>query len=301
MRSNAAHFEMIAPASLEGVLQALAEKPGTYLAMAGGTELMVALGAGRLAARQLVSLNHLRELRFIEEGHDAVTVGSGTTFTDLRRSEPIGRGFPLLSLAASWTGSVANQNRGTLGGNIVNGSPAADSPPALLVYEAKVQVVSVRGMRTIPYREFHVGYKKTALAVDELVHSIVLARVGAGWQGYIRKVGTRNAQAISKVALAGLAKVEGGIVRELRIAAASLREVPMRCVGTEEALRDRQINQQTVAVARAALGAEAKPIDDIRSTAHYRAAVAGNLLEDFLFGLGLGHELRASHAPRHGL
>jgi CO/xanthine dehydrogenase FAD-binding subunit len=287
MRSNAAHYEMIAPPTLNDALRLLSEEPGLHLPIAGGTELMVAFAAGRLSARRLLSLNHLRELRFIDESEDAVTVGSGTTFTDLRRSAAIAKRFPLLAMAASWTGSVANQNRGTLGGNIVNGSPAADSPPALLVYEAKVQAVSARGMRVIPYRDFHVGYKKTALAEDELVHSIVLPALGVGWQGYIRKVGTRNAQAISKVALAGLAKAEDGFIREVRIGAASLREVPMRCVGTEAALIGQAANSQALAAARAALGEEAKPIGDIRSTARYRAAVAGNLLEEFLLGLGM--------------
>ncbi len=276
---------MTAPATLDAVLRLMAEEPGGHLPMAGGTELMVALGAGRLAARRLVSINHLRELRFIAEDADAVTVGSGTTFSDLRRSAAIAGEFGLLARAASWTGSVANQNRGTLGGNIVNGSPAADSPPALLVYEAVVRAVSVRGMRSIPYGEFHTGYKRTALAADELVHSLVLPRGCAGWHGYLRKVGTRNAQAISKVAVAGLARVEGGVIREVRIGAASLREVPMRCVAAEAAVVGRAASAETVAAARVALAGEARPIDDIRSTARYRGAVAGNLVTEFLESL----------------
>lgn len=285
MRSNAAHYAMVAPATLAEVLRLMADEPGSHLPIAGGTELMVALAAGRLAARRLVSINHLREMRFIEDSEDWVTIGSGTTFTDLRKSEVIGAEFELLAQAASWTGSVANQNRGTLGGNLVNGSPAADSPPALLVYEASLRLVSVRGERVVPYREFHTGYKTTLLAADELLHSVVLPRTTADWQGYIRKVGTRNAQAISKVAIAGLARVEDGVIREVRIGAASLREMPIRCLATEAAVSGRKVSGETIASARAALAGEARPIDDIRSTAKYRAAVAGNLVAEFLEGL----------------
>ena len=154
-----------------------------------------------------------------------MTVGSGTTFTDLRRHATIAADFPLLAQAASWTGSIANQNRGTLGGNIANASPAADSSPALLVYDADITLISAAGSRTMAYSDFHLAYKKTALRADELIHSIRLPRVAQG-HAYIRKVGTRNAMAISKVVLAGLSQMDGGVVRHLRLAAASLRETP---------------------------------------------------------------------------
>jgi len=211
--------------------------------------------------------------------------GSGATFTDIRRHEAIAEDLPLLTQAASWTGSIANQNRGTLGGNIVNASPAADSPPALLVYEALVTLISARGERTIPYRDFHLGYKKTVLAPDEILHRITLLRNMQGYKQYIRKVGTRNAQAISKTALAAIARANQGIIEDIRIAAASLREIPTRLPATEHALIGNLITPETIAAARAALIAESKPIDDIRSTARYRASVAANLLEEFLLTL----------------
>jgi CO/xanthine dehydrogenase FAD-binding subunit len=286
MRANAADYELIAPPTLSAVLDVLARDPGRYTPIAGGTELMVALGAGRLAQKHLISINHLKELRFIDATAEAVTIGSGATFTDLRRHPVISSDFPLLAKAASWTGSIANQNRGTLGGNIVNASPAADSPPALLAYNAALTLVSARGTRTLPYGDFHLGYKKTALASDELLYSIRIQRNFSGYISYIRKVGTRNAQAISKVALAGLALVsEGGAIEDIRIGAACLRETPVRCTAAEQAVVNRTVTPQTIAAARAALASEARPIDDIRSTAKYRAAVAGNLLEEFLRSL----------------
>lgn len=282
MRSDVTQYDLVAPVTLAAALDLLASDTG-LTPIAGGTELMVALSAGRLAQKQLLSINHLRELRFIDVAPDAITLGSGTTFTDLRRHPQIAADFPLLVQAASWTGSIANQNRGTLGGNIVNGSPAADSPPALLVYDATVTLVSVRGARSLPYRDFHLSYKKSVLAPDELLFSISLPRCYSGYRGYIRKVGTRNAQAISKIALAGLALLDANrIVTDIRLAAASLREVPTRCPAAEQALTGQPITPKTIATARAALLTEARPIDDIRSTARYRAAVAANLLEEFL-------------------
>ncbi len=282
------------------MLATLAENPGQYTPIAGGTEIMVALGAGRLTQKNLLSINHLKELRFINTTDSEITIGSGTTFTDIRRHAVITSDFSLLTQAASWTGSIANQNRGTLGGNIVNASPAADSPPALLAYGATLTLISAAGTRTIPYADFHLGYKKTALRPDELLHTITLKRNFEGYKSYTRKVGTRNAQAISKVAIAALALVEpqdparaaAGEARkivDIRIGAASLRDRPTRLPATEAVLLNKPITPETIAPliaqARAALTSETLPIDDIRSTAKYRAAVAANLLEEFLRSL----------------
>jgi CO/xanthine dehydrogenase FAD-binding subunit len=282
MRANVHQYDLTAPANLEAVLDILASEPGHYTPIAGGTELMVAFGAGHLAAKHLLSINHLKELRFIEVDAGSITLSSGTTFTDIRRHDVIQSEFPLLEQAASWTGSIANQNRGTLGGNIVNGSPAADSPPALLAYDAEVTLISARGTRTMPYTDFHLGYKQTALGPDELLHSITLKRAFHGYIQYTRKVGPRNAQAISKVAIAALARMKNGRIDDIRIGAASLRDRPTRLTVTESALHNQSITPETIAAARAALLTEAQPIDDIRSTAKYRTTVAANLIEEFL-------------------
>jgi CO/xanthine dehydrogenase FAD-binding subunit len=278
-------FDLFAPASVEEALRSLADEPGRHTLIAGGTELMVALGAGRLQQQSLLSLHRLRELRFIEENGDAILIGSGTTFTDIRRSALIAEHLPLLAQSASWTGSVANQNRATMGGNICNGSPAADTPPVLLAYGASVTLVSAAGQRTVPYSEFHMGYKRTALRPDELLHTIRVPRTFAGYRQYLRKVGTRNAQSISKVALAGVARMDGDVVADVRLGAASLMDRPSRCGAAEKAVLGQRIDEATVRAARAALSGEVRPIDDIRSTEKYRRAVADNLLEEFLRSL----------------
>jgi CO/xanthine dehydrogenase FAD-binding subunit len=285
MRSNIIQYDLIAPNSLDAVLQILADSPDRYTPIAGGTELMVALGAGRLQSKKLVSLWNLEELRFIEVSPDAIIIGAGSTFTDIRNHPVIAEEFPILAQAASWTGSIANQNRGTLGGNIVNASPAADSPPALLAYDAELTLVSTRGPRTLPYRDFHLAYKETALEPDELLHSITILRNYRSYETYIRKVGPRNAQAISKVALAVVTRMNRGQIEDIRVGAASVREYPARLTATEQSLTGKPLTPESIAAARAAVLTEVRPIDDVRSTAQYRATVAANLLEEFLLTL----------------
>jgi CO/xanthine dehydrogenase FAD-binding subunit len=285
MRGDAEAHELVAPGTLDAVLELMAGAPGKWTPIAGGTELMVAHAAGRLPASKLVSLWGIPDLRFIETTPQSIAIGAGTTFTDVRVDAAIASDLPLLTKAAAWIGSIANQSRATLGGNLVNGSPAADSSPALLVYDAEVELVSVRGRRGIPYSDFHTGYKKNVLAPDELLYAIHVPRRFSAHRQYLRKVGTRRAMAISKVALGATARLEDGLVRELRLAAASLAAFPARLYRAEDALRDRRVDTDSIRAARAALLAEVLPIDDIRSTAEYRRRVAANLLEEFLTGL----------------
>jgi len=285
MRSNVANYELIAPNSLDAVLQILADSPDRYTPIAGGTEIMVGLGAGRLQTQKLISLWNLEELRFIEAAPDAVVIGAGSTFADIRKHPVIADEFSILSEAASWTGSIANQNRGTLGGNIVNASPAADSLPALMVYEAELVLTSARGTRRMPYVEFHTGYKQTKLAADEIISAIALQPRFSGYHGYSRKVGTRNAQAIAKLCLAGLGKISGGQIDDVRLAIGSMAVTPVRLRRTEAVLLGQPYSAALMSEARQALESEVAPIDDIRSSALYRLHVAGNLLQEFLEGL----------------
>lgn len=285
MRAVPAQYELVAPASLAAVLQLMAAEPGVWTPIAGGTELMVQFGAGRLQARKLVSIFDLPELRAIQMSAAWLTIGAGCTYTDIRKHSDITSEFPLLAKAAGWTGGIANQNRGTLGGNIVNGSPAADSPPALLAYGAELELISARGVRRLPYANFHTGYKTSVLAPDELVLAIHLPRNFQSHFHYSRKVGPRTAQAISKIAIACIGLLRDGKVADIRIGLASMLHAPMRCPGTEAALGGRRLDDVIIQAARAALAAEVAPLDDIRSTARYRAHVAGNLLEEFLRGL----------------
>ena len=282
MRSDPSDYELVAPGSLSAVVSLMAQRPGEWLPIAGGTDVMVQYAAGKLSSRKLVSLWNLPELRRIDVSDGEVAIGAGCTYTDLREHEVVEREFPLLAAAARWTGGIANQNRGTLGGNIVNASPAADSLPALLVYEAELILVSSRGERRFKYVDFHTGYKQTLLAADELIRAIVLPRCFAGYIAYSRKVGARNAQAIAKVCIAAVGRMMNGAVDDVRIAVGSVAPTPLRLRETERALRGKALDAALVQHALDVAKGENHPIDDIRSTAVYRSAVTGNLVAEFL-------------------
>src|SRR5204863_1795727 len=186
MRGYVPAYELIAPKTLEHALSLLGD---TWKPFAGGTDLMVLLEAGKLQHKKFVSIWNLPELKGIEASPDAVTLGALTTYTELQRHPLVRDEFPLLAQAAGETGGIATQNRGTLGGNIVNASPAADSPPALLVYDAELELISASGSRWIPYCTFHTGYKKMNLRADELVARLRLPRRAERWTQYYRKDG----------------------------------------------------------------------------------------------------------------
>jgi OHCU decarboxylase len=277
---------MVAPNSLHAIISLLANEPGKWLPIAGGTDVMVQYAAGKLPARKLVSIWNLPELRRIQVTAEEVRIGAACTYTDIAKNDMIRREFTLLHTAARWTGGIANQNRGTIGGNIVNASPAADSLPALLVYDAELILVSIRGERRLPYVSFHTGYKKTLLATDELVQAICLPRRFAGYFSHARKVGARNSQAISKVCIAALGRLRDGVVDDVRIALGSVAPVPLRLTKTEQAVNGKEVDPALSSLAGRVAAAEVRPIDDIRSTAKYRAAVVGNLVAEFLNRLG---------------
>ena len=285
MKAYVPEYELVAPKKLDDALVLLSNEVGAWRPIAGGTDLMVLFEAGKLPYRRLVSLHALRELRGIEVTESHVTLGALTTYTEIQRHESLRREFPLLARAASWTGAVATQNRGTLAGNIANASPAADSPPALLAYDAKLELISARGSRRVPYSDFHTGYKTSVMAADEIIGRIRLPRSTSGCAQYLRKVGTRKAQAISKVALAGLAKVSGRTVERIRVALASVAPVPLRCVATENALVGRTLDREVIDLAKSTIASEIEPITDIRSTESYRRHAAMNLLGEFLESL----------------
>ena len=282
MRADPAEYKLVSPGNLQAVLSLLAGEPAQWLPIAGGTDVMVLYSAGKLPNRNLINILNIPELRQIAVLPDEIRIGAACTYTALRIHEIISREFPLLATAASWTGGIANQNRGTLGGNIVNASPAADSLPALLVYDAELTLISVRGERRVAYGNFHTGYKQTLLAADELIRDISLPRRFSGYFSHARKVGARNAQAISKVCLAALAQMGGGTIRDIRLALGSVAPVPLRLKETERMLTVKRIETALIEAARKIASMEIRPIDDIRSTARYRSVVAGNLVAEFL-------------------
>ncbi|MGH9683368.1 MAG: FAD binding domain-containing protein [Candidatus Acidiferrales bacterium] len=282
MRSHVPSYEMETPKDFGAALDRMANEPGGCKPFAGGTDLMVLLEAGKLVQRKFLNIWKLPEMKGIEITSSHAILGALTTYTEVRSNEVLAREFPLLCRAAAETGSVATQNRGTLGGNIANASPAADSPPALLVYDAEIEIASLRGVRWKAYSGFHAGYKTMDLSADELIRRIRLPRSKSDWKQHYRKVGTRGAQAISKVCFAGAAQMQQGRIADVRVALGSIAPIVLRAIETEKMLTGEKPSAAVWRLAQKTLAREITPIDDVRSTARYRQRVAQNLLVEFL-------------------
>lgn len=282
MRAYLPEYEIRTPKTLSDALDLLSRDVGVWKPFAGGTDLMVLFESGKLTHKNFINILPFRELKQIEITNDFVTIGGLTTYTQIQSNEVLQQEFSMLCKAASETGGLAIQNRGTIGGNIANASPAADSPPALLAYDADVELISSTGSRWVVYKDFHLDYKKTVMRQDELISRIRLPRTSRDWKTNYRKVGTRKAQAISKVCFAGAIKKENGKIIDARIVFGSVAPVPLRCVGTEDFLRGKDLDEKLIQDSRFKIQNEISPIDDIRSSARYRRNVSANLLEDFL-------------------
>ena len=284
MKSELHSLRTCSPKDISDALEILKTEPGQWMPLAGGTDLMVLLNAGKLFATHFMNLWNISELKEIHTNDDSIQLGALTTFSQLRSNKIIRNEFPVLFSISNQIGAWAIQNRATIGGNIANASPAADSSPGFLVYDAELELISQRGSRKIAYQDFHLGYKKTALKPDELIKSISLPR--KKWnpsdRHYFRKIGTRQAQAISKICFAGLLRHENTAIKDIRIAIGSVAPTPLRCVETEKFLKGNAHDPMLLQNAKKILSKEIKPINDIRSTGKYRFNLAKNLLEEFL-------------------
>lgn len=274
------------PASLAEALRRLAEEPD-LLPIAGGTDLMVVDRLARSQRRQVLDVTAIPELSRIEAADGGLAIGAGVSFDALGRHPEIVRRFPALAAAAGEVGGWQIQTRATLGGNVANASPAGDSLPVLLALEATVVVAGPDGERKVPYDRFHLGYRETALRRGELIVRLRLPDPPAGSRQAFRKVGTRLAQAISKVVVCGVGRVDGGgRVDHLRLAAGSVAATPVRLRAAEAAGEDGAWGDElAAAVGRAARG-EVAPIDDVRSTAAYRSAVLERVVRRLVLDLG---------------
>lgn len=279
MRGFTPAMDLRRPADFPEALALLGEG---WRPFAGGTDLMVVHGAGKLPPGRFLDLSRLPELMGIRETDTALDFGALVTYTDLQAHPAVHRHLPNLVKSARATGALAIQNRGTLGGNIANASPAADTPPSLLAYGAELVLTSSRGSRVVPYEAFHQGYKVMDLAPDELVARIRVPKPSGRSIHYFRKVGTRRAQAIAKLSLALFAEIADGCFATLRIGLGAIAPAPVRARHAEAVLLGATLAALPVERALEALRADMSPIDDLRSTAHYRATVTRNLLRQAL-------------------
>jgi carbon-monoxide dehydrogenase medium subunit len=273
------------PRNLFEAYERLASGPARPIA--GGTDVMVAI-TGELGPipERMLDLSRLEELRGISLEHEALVLGARTTYTEIRRSTVCREHLPTLVEAAATIGAAQIQNRGTIGGNIANASPAGDTLPVLLATDAAILVGGQRGEREIPVAGFFVDYRKTALAPDELILQVRIP-LPAGRSVRFRKVGTRRAQAISKVVIA-LAWHDLGTAgwKDVRVALGSVAATPIRAGATEAVLEGARPTPEVADRAAETLAGELNPIDDVRSTADYRRMVSARILHRLLRDAG---------------
>jgi carbon-monoxide dehydrogenase medium subunit len=250
--------------------------------MAGGTDLLVQI-TGELAPppARVLDLWRLDDLRGISVDDGRLILGALTTFTEIRRSKLCQEHLPALVEAAATIGAAQIQNRGTIGGNVANASPAGDTLPILLATDAELVLGSVRGERAVPAGAFWTGYRQTARRPDELLTRIRVP-LPRDRRVRFRKVGTRHAQAISKVVMALSWREDGGVWRDVRLGLGSVAPTPVRAVETERVLEGAAPRRATADHAASTLAAEIRPIDDVRSTADYRRIVAARVLHRLL-------------------
>jgi CO/xanthine dehydrogenase FAD-binding subunit len=231
---------------------------------------MVTTPEGRAELPGVLNVLGIPELRGIERRGDSLEIGAATTFSEIQSSPLLQAHCPALVAAAGEVGGWQIQNRATVGGNIANASPAGDSLPVLLALGASLILAGAGGERTVPYDHFHTGYRQTALQPGELIARVRLPVLPGGSTQSFRKVGTRRAQAISKIVVAGWFQIEAEHIRDLRLAAGSVAATPVRLTAVEDALRGAPVTAATADRAGAAAAAAVEPIDDVRSTADYR-------------------------------
>jgi CO/xanthine dehydrogenase FAD-binding subunit len=292
MAAHLFDYEVVHPADLDEALDALSSVP-ELVPLAGGTDLMAYLEGGVLQPCTLLNLQTIGELHGAPAFNGELTLPALATFRDARVTPVVREKYPMLAAAAAEVGTLAIQSRGTWTGNIANASPAADGVPALMAYDAEIELTGRLGRRTVSLDRFYTGYKQMDRRPNELITAIRVPPPGPGWRQYFRKVGARRYQAISKTLLAGrMLMGSEGEIRDIRLIFGSVAPFTLRAFRTEQVVRGKELTPDLIRGALAALQDEISPIGDIRSSAAYRRHVSANLLRDFLSRCSTNREPR---------
>ena len=259
------------------LLDALKE-PGAAI-LSGGTDLLVKIRGGLVRPKVLVDIGRLPSLRGIRSSETEIAIGSATPESEILSDPSIRETLPLLTAALASLGSVQIRNRGTLGGNLVNASPAADSAVPLLLYDAEIDLISLAGERVVPVETFFAGPGKTVLRPGEFVRTVRIPVPMPVFRPFYHKVGKRQALTIAIASLGALIRVDGSHIVEARLAAGSVAPTPLRLRTVEKRLRDVEISDNAIADARRFAAEAVSPIDDVRATAAYRRDVVGALVQ----------------------
>ena len=276
--------DYIKPGSIAEAVEAL-KTPGAML-LCGGTDLLVKRRMGIVEPKLFVDISDLAPLRVLREADGAIEIGAAVPIAEIIASPLVHEKLPLLPRVLGKLGSLQIRNRASLGGNLVNASPAADSAIPLLLYEAQLVLVSASGARNVPVEGFFRGPGKTVLQPGELIRAVRIPVPTSGFATFFHKVGRRKALTIAIASLGCLARVSAGKIAEIRIAAGSVAPTPLRLRRTEALLTGSELSAETIEQARDSARDEVSPIDDVRGSAAYRRAVIGDLLTRFLEELG---------------
>lgn len=284
------NFTYEKPTTLPEAIALYAANSGRFPILAGGTDIIVQWRSGAINLEGLIDISGIGDLRTIEASDDAVNIGTLVTHSSIISHPTICEHVPALAKASATIGALQVQNRGTIGGNIMNASPAGDTLPVLIACDAMFLAQDLRGERWIPAKDMYIGYRKTSLATGEILTRISIPKKKKMEVIRFYKVGTRRAQAISKVSLCVRATIQHGGIESITIAVGSAAPTIVRALGTETLLTGRAINSALIDQARYSLEDEISPIDDVRSTAKYRRFVAGSLLARFLREATVGNK-----------
>lgn len=272
-------MDFITPKTLQEVLTCLNEDNGKKQILAGGTDLVVKIRDNHVLPDRMISISEVKELTGIYEKNGFITIGATTTLTEIAENEIVKKHYPLLAQAAASVGAVQIRNRATVGGNVSNASPAADTVPALIALGAIATVVSTEQARKIPLEELYFGVGKTVIASNELLKSLYIPEPAENSAGVFFKLGKRKAQAISIVNGAVQIGVDDNKRKftHVRVAIGSVAPTVLRLKEVEESLLGKRINRENIETAAAIVKNKVNPISDIRATAAYRRETSCNL------------------------
>lgn len=272
-------FKYFSPTNIRDALSLLNEHKGGAKIIAGGTDLMVALLSSELSPKVLIDIGNIKELDGVRDNKDALSIGALTTHSVLVTSQPVKKRASIISEAARLIGSKQIRNRGTIGGNLVNASPAADLAPPLLALNARVKLVKTSGERVVPIHGFFTGVNETVLGSDELLTEIQIPHRQAKTGAAFIKIGRRSSFTLSVCCVAACITVSKSVCEDVRLAMGAVDRTPIRAVKAESFLKGKTLDEEVVAKAAEIASDETQPISDVRSTAAYRKSVAKVLVK----------------------
>ncbi len=275
-------IEYVRVSELDEALRLLSRKEDVKV-LAGGTDLVVDMKIGRYRPKTVIDISGIKDLRYIVDEGDKVRIGALTRMQDIVESPVIREKLPVLAEAVSMLGSWQIRNMATVGGNLCNASPAADSAPPLLVHEARIKLASIEGTREIPITEFFVGPRKTAMYKTELLQEVIVPYDADFAKSYSYvKLGRRNAFTLSVVAVATVLKVRDGVFEDVRIALNAVAPTPVRARSVESFLKGRKVGSEAIEKASELVLNDISPISDVRASAEYRKHASKILVKDTL-------------------